>query len=119
VFHFGGHWLARSGELGEAIRRVTGRPTLRVSAFPYPLIWAMAPFNETMRELLEMRYLWVKLIGLSNAKLVGFLGAEPHTPLDAALRATLSDMGVLEEPSVTARCQPSTSRSSSAMAPTI
>jgi len=119
VFHFRGHWLARSGELGEAIRRVTGRPKLRVSAFPYPVIWAMAPFNETLRELLEMRYLWERPIGLCNAKLTAFLGAEPHTPLDAALRATLSDMGVLEEPAVMASCQRSMSRSSSAMAPTM
>jgi nucleoside-diphosphate-sugar epimerase len=118
VFHFRGHWLARSGELGEAIRRVTGRPKLRVSGFPYPVIWAMSPFSETLRELLEMAYLWTKPIGLSNAKLVAFLGAEPHTPLDAALRTTLSDMGVLEEPAPAVR-QPPIASSNSAMAPTM
>ena len=97
VFHFRGHYLAHNAELGAAIRRVTGRPGLPIRPFPYVVVWAVAPFNETLRELLEMRYLWTHPIGLDNAKLVAFLGAEPHTPFDAALKATLSDMGCLEE----------------------
>ena len=52
---------------------------------------------ETFREMIEMRYLWTRPIGLDNAKLVAFLGEEPHTPLDAAMRATLADMGCLGE----------------------
>jgi hypothetical protein len=48
-----------------------------------------------MRELWEMRYLWRRPIGLANDRLIGFLGAEPHTPLDQALAATLADMGAL------------------------
>ena len=81
----------------EAARRVTGQPRLPIQPFPYPMIYALSPFVEMFRELLEMRYLWRKPVGLSNAKLVAFLGEEPHTPLDAAVRATLSDMGCLEE----------------------
>jgi nucleoside-diphosphate-sugar epimerase len=117
VFHFRGQWLEHNGELGAAIRRVVGRPDLPVSGFPWIVVHIAAPFNETFRELLEMRYLWDKPIGLSNAKLVAFLGSEePHTPLDAALRATLADMGCLEE-------KPygdlEVCRASSMMAPTI
>ena len=97
VFHFGGHWLARADELGASIRRVTRKPRLPIRAFPYVLVYALAPFVETFREMIEMRYLWTKPIGLDNAKLVGFLGAEPHTPLDQAMRATLADMGCLGE----------------------
>jgi nucleoside-diphosphate-sugar epimerase len=95
VFHFAGHWLARGDGLARSIRRVTGNARLPIRPFPYPLIWALAPFNETFRELLEMRYLWRKPIGLDNARLVRFLGEEPHTPLDAAMAATLADMGRL------------------------
>jgi nucleoside-diphosphate-sugar epimerase len=95
-FHFRGHWLARNDELGKAIRRVAGQPRLPVKAFPWAMVWAMGPFNETFRELWEMRYLWNRPIGLSNRKLLAFLGSEPHTPLDAALAAALSDMGLLE-----------------------
>jgi hypothetical protein len=45
-----------------------------------------------------MRYLQRKPIGLDNAKLVAFLGSAPHTSLDTAIRATLSDMDCLPEP---------------------
>src|SRR5215472_681463 len=102
VFHFRGHYLERNAELGEAIRRVTGRPNLPIRAFPWIAVRAAAPFVETFRELLEMRYLWKRPIGLDNAKLVAFLGAEPHTPLDVALRATLTDMVCLAEPKASA-----------------
>jgi nucleoside-diphosphate-sugar epimerase len=96
-FNFRGHYLARNREMGEAIAQVTGQPRLPIIPFPWIVVYAAAPFVEMFRELLEMRYLWNKPIGLSNAKLVAFLGEEPHTPLDAALRATLADMGCLEE----------------------
>jgi nucleoside-diphosphate-sugar epimerase len=97
TFHFAGHWLARGDDLAQSIRRVTGNARLPIWPFPYPLIWALAPVNETFRELLEMRYLWRRPIGLDNTSLVRFLGAEPHTPLDRAMTATLADMGCLDE----------------------
>jgi len=97
VFHFAGHWLARADEMGASIRRVTHKPRLPIRSFPYLVIYAMAPFMETMREMIEMRYLWTRPIGLDNTKLVRVLGAEPHTPLDQAMRATLADMGCLGE----------------------
>jgi nucleoside-diphosphate-sugar epimerase len=113
VFHFRGHWLERSDDLAQAIRRAIGRPDLPVRAFPWLVVWALSPFVETLRELIEMRYLWRRPIGLDNAKLVRFLGAEPHTPLDVAIRASLASMGVLQSAPEPA------SRSSSAMAPTM
>ena len=97
VFHFKGHWLARGDEMGASIRRVTHRPRLPIRRFPYLVVYALAPFNETMREMIEMRYLWDRPIGLDNSKLVRFLGEEPHTPLDQAIRAALADMGCLGE----------------------
>ena len=97
VFHFKGHWLGRGDEMGASIRRVTHKPRLPIRRFPYLLVYALAPFNETMREMIEMRYLWDRPIGLDNSKLVRFLGEEPHTPLDQAIRAALADMGCLAE----------------------
>jgi nucleoside-diphosphate-sugar epimerase len=114
VFHFRGHYLARNAEFGAAMRRVTRNPKLPVRPFPWVVVWAAAPFNETFRELLEMRYLWRRPIGLANGKLVRFLGEEPHTPLDRALAASLADMGCLEEP---AYARADACRTSSAMAP--
>jgi nucleoside-diphosphate-sugar epimerase len=116
VFHFRGHYLEHNGELANTIRAVTGQPRLPVWPFPWAVVTLASPFVETLHELLEMRYLWKRPIGLDNGKLVRFLGEEPATRLDCALRATLTDMGCLEE---TSSCQPSASRSSSAMAPTM
>ncbi len=79
------------------IRRASGDARIPILPFPYPLVVALSPFNETLRELLEMRYLWRRPIGLDNAKLRAFLGDVPSTPLDAAIRATLADMGCLPQ----------------------
>jgi len=117
VFHFRGHWLDRAAELGEAIRRVVRRPNLPIQTFPWIVVQVASPFNETFRELLEMRYLWQKPIGLDGGKLARFLGDVPHTPFDTAIRATLADMGCLDERADYAPA-PAT-RSSSAMAPTM
>ena len=92
-FHFAGQYLAPTA-LTDSIRRVTGRPRLPVLPFPEPMVWAMAPFDETMREMLEMRYLRTRAIGLDNRKLVAFLGEEPRTPLDLSVAAALADLGV-------------------------
>jgi hypothetical protein len=35
---------------------------------------------------------------MDNRRLASLLGAEPHTPLDAAVHATLLSLGCLHEP---------------------
>lgn len=55
------------------------------------------------RELAEMRYLWNAPVRMRNKRLVALLGAEPLTPLDAAVRATVVALGCL-------RGEPATSR---------
>jgi nucleoside-diphosphate-sugar epimerase len=97
TFHFAGHWLARGDEMAAAIRRAAGDPAIPLKAFPYPMLYALSPFVEMFRELLEMRYLWDRPIGLDDAKLRAFLGEVPATPFDAAIRETLADMGCLPQ----------------------
>jgi len=93
VFHFGGHGFERGVELAQATRAVAGLPNAPIRRFPWFVIYLLAPFVETFREMLEMRYLWSRSLLLDNKKLVAFLGQEPHTPLDQALRTTLSGLG--------------------------
>jgi len=93
VFHFAGHWFERGVEIAEATRRAADRPRAPIRGFPWLAIYALAPFLETFREMLEMRYLWQEPVRLDNQKLVAFLGQEPHTPLDTALRRTLAGFG--------------------------
>jgi len=94
VFHHRGHVLT-GAELAAALDGVAGRRLAR-HHLPWLAIAAASPFVETLREMLEMRYLWEAPVVMDNAKLVGFLGEEPHTPLDQALRTTLEGQGCLE-----------------------
>jgi nucleoside-diphosphate-sugar epimerase len=96
VFHMRGHTVT-GDELVAALSRVAGRK-LTVSRLPWFAVRAIAPFNETMREMLEMRYLWETPVLLDNARLTARLGAEPHTPIDEALRAALAGLGALPQP---------------------
>lgn len=95
VFHFAGHGFERGVELADATRRAAGLPSAPIRRFPWFVIYALSPFIETFREMLEMRYLWQRSLLLDNTKLVRFLGEEPHTELDAALRTTLAGLGSL------------------------
>ena len=86
--HFAGHVL-QGRQMAEAVSRASGG-ALPVRPFPWALVYAAAPFMTMMRELIEMRYLWRETILLDNAKLLTFLGAEPHTPLDTAIGRCVS-----------------------------
>jgi nucleoside-diphosphate-sugar epimerase len=94
TFHMDGQWDADGTQMVAAIRAAVGRP-VRVKAFPWWLLTAASPFVPLFRELLEMRYLWRTPIRMSNRRLVEALGAEPHTPLEAAVKATLTGLGCL------------------------
>lgn len=95
VFHFAGHWDADGTQMAAAIRRVTGRADLPVRRFPWALVWLASPFVTLFREMRELRYLWRTPIRLDNTRLVGTLGREPHTSLEAALTRTLEGLGCL------------------------
>jgi nucleoside-diphosphate-sugar epimerase len=99
-FHMSGHWDADGTQLAAAIQRVLARrggSLAKVRKFPWRLLWLAAPFVTTMREMLEMRYLWRHPLRLTNARLVAVLGREPHTPLDEAVETTLVGLGCLRE----------------------
>lgn len=96
VFHFKGHWFERGVDLAHATRRAAELPAAKIRRFPWFAVTLLSPFVETFREMQEMRYLWAVPLELDNHKLVAFLGCEPHTPLDVALRETLSGLGCLE-----------------------
>ncbi|MGC3026899.1 NAD-dependent epimerase/dehydratase family protein [Burkholderia sp. DN3021] len=97
-FHLGGHWDADGTQMAEAISRVAQRHGMRpaVRKFPWWLVWAAAPFVTTLREMLEMRYLWREPLRMDNARVTAVLGREPLTPLDTAVEATLAGLGCLQ-----------------------
>jgi len=96
-FHLAGHWDADGVTMANAIRRVAACHGIdaRTGSFPWWLVRLAAPFHETMRELLEMRYLWDQSLRLDNGRLLDTLGTEPHTPLDMAVERTLIGLGCI------------------------
>jgi len=91
VFHFRGHWLERGVEMAEEVCRVRGISSRRIEPFPWWAIKMASPFVNVCHEMLEMRYLWQVPLQLDNSKLRALIGTESHTPLEAALTATLDN----------------------------
>jgi nucleoside-diphosphate-sugar epimerase len=89
VFHFRGHWFEHGAKILELVCRSRGLSTRRIKPFPWWALRLAAPFVGVFREMLEMRYLWRRAMQLDNAKLCAMIGAESHTPIVAALEATL------------------------------
>jgi len=96
TFHFAGHWDADGTQMTRAIRTAVANPNLPVRAFPWPLVTLLSPFVTLFREMREMRYLWREPLRLSNDRLLGVLTNEVHTPLDQAVRTTLTGLGCLQ-----------------------
>lgn len=94
-FHFRGHWDADGTQMVAAVRRAVGNPALRAAPFPWPVLVVGGLFNESMRELAAVRPLWRSPTELDNARLVAFLGEEPHTPWDQAVKTSLIGLGCL------------------------
>lgn len=95
LFHMNGFWDEGGREMISAIGRVVGRKP-KVKTFPWWLLTLASPFVPLFRELGEMRYLWKMPVRMRNDKLLAFLGEEPSTPIDEAVRAALIDLGCLE-----------------------
>lgn len=97
TFHMAGHWDADGSQVVEAICRVARNHGLKPQSKPFAwaFVRAISPFVTTLRELMEMRYLWREPLQLDNARLIRELGREPHTPLDEAVEATLMGLNCL------------------------
>ncbi|SHG76709.1 Nucleoside-diphosphate-sugar epimerase [Kaistia soli DSM 19436] len=105
-FHFRGHFFEHGIAIAEAVRSVIGKPEMKIGRFPWWAIYAGAPFVETFREILEMRYLWKERLELDNGELVAFLGSEPHTPTPMAIRTALEGLGCLTKETAETRLAP-------------
>ncbi len=96
-FHMAGHWDPDGRQMVETIQRVLAAHDLVVPIrrFPWGLLGLAAPFNETLRQLRHMRYLWRQPLQLDNRLLRQTLGEEPHTPWTEAVTHTLQGLACL------------------------
>jgi nucleoside-diphosphate-sugar epimerase len=90
LLHFAGHEDKTGRAMVEAARHAIGKPDLPIRPFRWIWLWLGAPFSTFLREALEMRWLWQRGLALDNAALRRWLGEEPHTPLEQAVRAALA-----------------------------
>ena len=98
TFHMEGHWDHDGTQMAQAIQRVVtqhGGRTPKVSAFPWWVMPVIALFSETLKEMLEMRYLWKVPLRMDGGKLKALLERVPNTPLDEAVEATLRGQGCI------------------------
>jgi nucleoside-diphosphate-sugar epimerase len=95
TYHFEGHWDPDGAAMTTAIARAVGKERIGVRRLPWTLLRLVSPFNETVRELLDMRPLWRAPIRLDNRRLLAALGHEPRTPLPEAVATTLRGIGSL------------------------
>jgi nucleoside-diphosphate-sugar epimerase len=93
AFQMQGHEVT-GRQLVAGLEAAAGRK-LKVGRLPWFALGLVAPFNETLREMQEMRYLWDEPVLLDDRRLVRQLGAEPRTPLPEALRIALQGQGSL------------------------
>jgi len=99
-FHMQGHWDADGIAMVRAVQRAVATRTghaPRLAVFPWWAVGLASPVVPLFRALREMRYVWRQPLRLDNARLLALLDAEPHTPLDDAIAATLSGLGCLPE----------------------
>lgn len=94
VYHMDGFWDANGRHMPAVIERVIGHH-VAMKSMPWWFLRLASPLVPIFRELSEMRYLWKTPLRMSNAKLVAFLGSEPRTPVEDAVRATLVDLKCL------------------------
>jgi nucleoside-diphosphate-sugar epimerase len=98
ALHMDGHWDPDGEAMPRAIAGAMqrhGARAPRILRFPWWVARIAALFDATMRELMEMRYLWQQPLRMGNARLLAILGKEPHTPLEDAVEAALAGLGCL------------------------
>ena len=96
--HFAGHTLT-GAQLLTAVQRAAGPLGLapakgwRQGSMPWPLMRAGTLLVPMWREVVDMAYLWRVPHALDGSALAAAVGELPSTPIDAALRSALLDLG--------------------------
>jgi nucleoside-diphosphate-sugar epimerase len=73
--------------LAHRFAEVAGAPPAKVSAIPYPVLWAAGLFSPMLRELRTTQYQFTKPFVIDSTETTETFGIAP-TPLDDALRRT-------------------------------
>jgi nucleoside-diphosphate-sugar epimerase len=91
VFHFEGY-EADGAAMLDAARRALSKPSLGAFHVPWWLLVVISPLSRMLRLLLSVRYLWTEAVLLDGEKLHRTLPEFRVTPLDEAVKRTLTWM---------------------------
>lgn len=94
---FEGFWDPDGTAMPAAVAAALGRGPLPTRAFPWWLMRMLAPFGGFPREAADILPVWRHPVRIDNSRTVELLGAEPRTPVVAAMQATLHGLGCLPE----------------------
>lgn len=89
VVHFGGYVAQAHERFLRDVAAAAGHPKLKITRAAWPLLTVIATFNRTVRELLELRYLFDEAVILSDEKLRRVLPAFEYTPIRRAIQSTV------------------------------
>lgn len=92
--HFAGHTVT-GDQFHRAMEEAVGR-SLKRGSVPWQLLRLVGVFNPVLREVVKLRYLWDTHHSLDGTRLGGVIGDRPATPLVAALRQAVADLGLDE-----------------------
>ena len=76
-------------QLATRFAEVNGAPTAKVTAIPYPVMWASGLFSPMIKELRTTRYQFTSPFEIDSSATTDAFGLEP-TPMDVALRDAAS-----------------------------
>lgn len=88
---YGQAWLVPTGpaltvrQLASRFTEVNGAPAAKVTAIPYPVLWAVGAFSPMVKELRTTRYQFTAPFVIDSSATTETFGLEP-TPVDDALR---------------------------------
>jgi nucleoside-diphosphate-sugar epimerase len=92
TFGFSGHAVT-GREFATAISRACRRD-FKIDFMPWRLLKAMGVVVPVFRELCDISYLWSTPHAIDGTRLAEIIGAVPHTPLDQAIAASLTALGL-------------------------
>jgi nucleoside-diphosphate-sugar epimerase len=89
VFHFAGHIASSQRSFLELVAKLAGRPVLKLRRTPWWWLRIRALSRPTLRELLELRYLFDDAVILNDNRLRKLLPELTATPIEQAVAETL------------------------------
>jgi nucleoside-diphosphate-sugar epimerase len=101
TLHFAGYsltgqdWAAALGDIAWDQGWLPAGGQLHSRSLSWTLMRALGLLLPKVAALCEMRYQWHTPHTLVNKRMTALIGAEPHTPFPEALRAALSELGLL------------------------